>query len=84
MSAWIRPAHDNLVALVDKILESKRREHDEPNPQVKSVIKISCASLRKQTRKQAEGLRLDGQIDRLVYELYNLSGEEIKTVEGEG
>jgi hypothetical protein len=51
----------------------KCREHDEPNPQLKSVVKISCASLRKQTRKQAEGLRLDGQIDKAVYRLYNLS-----------
>ncbi len=33
-------------------------------------------------RRQVEAV--DGQIDRLVYELYGLSEEEIKIVEGEG
>jgi hypothetical protein len=38
ISAWMRPAHDNLVALVDKMLELKKWEYAEPNPQVKMVI----------------------------------------------
>jgi hypothetical protein len=64
-----KTAHDNLVALVDKMLGLKRKEHDEPNPQVKTVI-----------GRQIEAV--DGRIDKLVYELYNLSPEEIKIVGG--
>jgi hypothetical protein len=33
-----KTAHNNLVALADKMLGLKRREHAEPNPQVKTVI----------------------------------------------
>jgi hypothetical protein len=62
--------HDKLVALVDKMLELKRKEHDEPNPQAKTVIGRQIGAV-------------DGQIDEAVYKLYGLTEEEIKVVEGE-
>ncbi|GHT79388.1 adenine methyltransferase [Spirochaetia bacterium] len=66
-----KTAHDKLVALVDKMLELKRKEHDEPNPQVKTVIGRQIGAV-------------DRQIDEAVYRLYGLTDEEIKAVEGEG
>ncbi|WP_162481555.1 hypothetical protein [Treponema endosymbiont of Eucomonympha sp.] len=33
-----KAARDRLAALVDKMLGLKRREHEEPNPQVQTVI----------------------------------------------
>ncbi|GHV14322.1 hypothetical protein FACS189491_10490 [Spirochaetia bacterium] len=65
-----KAAHDNLVALVDKMLELKKREHDEPNPQTKTVIERQIGAV-------------DGQIDEAVYRLYGLGEKEIKVVEGE-
>jgi hypothetical protein len=65
-----KAAHDKLVALVDKMLELKRKEHDEPNPQAKTVIGRQIGAL-------------DGQIDEAVYRLYGLTEEEMKVVEGE-
>ncbi|MFN3599133.1 MAG: hypothetical protein ACK4VK_05295, partial [Aquificaceae bacterium] len=35
-------------------------------------------------QKQKEVKKLEKQIDQLVYKLYGLTDEEIKTVEGEG
>jgi hypothetical protein len=52
------------------MLELKRREHAEPNPQVKTVIGRQIRAV-------------DGQIDNLVYELYGLGEEERNMVEGE-
>ncbi|MDR3061878.1 MAG: hypothetical protein LBU57_07175 [Dysgonamonadaceae bacterium] len=51
-------------------MNSKRREHDEPNPQTKTMIGRQIGAV-------------DGQIDEAVYGLYNVSEEEIKVVEGE-
>ncbi|GHT58494.1 hypothetical protein FACS1894109_12800 [Spirochaetia bacterium] len=65
-----KTAHDKLVSLVDKMLELKRKEHDEPNPQIKTVIGRQIGAV-------------DGQIDKLVFELYKLTEDEIKVVEGE-
>jgi hypothetical protein len=62
--------HDNLVSLVDKMLELKQKEAAEPNQQLKTMI-----------ARQIGGV--DKAIDAAVYELYNLSEDEIKTVEGE-
>jgi hypothetical protein len=53
------------------MLGLKRREHDEPNPQVKTVIGRQIGAV-------------DGQIDEVVYRLYNLNDGEIKVIEGEG
>lgn len=66
-----KTTHNKLVSLVDKMLELKRKEHDEPNPQVKTMIERQIGAV-------------DGQIDEAVYRLYGLAEEEIKVVEGEG
>jgi hypothetical protein len=58
------------VGILDKILELERKEHDEQNPQAKTVIQRQIGAV-------------DGQIDKAVYELYGLTEEEIKVVEGE-
>jgi hypothetical protein len=63
--------HDNLVSLVNKIIELKKKEAAEPNQQLKTMIS-----------RQIEGV--DKAIDKAVYELYNLSEDEIKVVEGGG
>jgi hypothetical protein len=63
-----KAAHDNLITLVDKMLELKRREYNEPNPQAKTVIGRQIGAV-------------DGQIDEAVYKLYGLTEEEIKVVE---
>jgi hypothetical protein len=47
-----------------------RREQAESVPQTKTMIGRQIAAL-------------DEQIDKLVYELYNLSESEIKVIEGE-
>ena len=61
--------HDNLVSFVDKMLELKQKEAAEQNPKLKTIIS-----------RQIEGV--DNAIDKIVYELYNLSEDEIKVVEG--
>jgi hypothetical protein len=61
--------HDNLVSLVDKMLELKQKQAAEPNQQLKMMI-----------IRQIEGV--NKAIDKTVYELYNLSADEIKAVEG--
>ena len=60
--------HDNLVSLVDKILELKQKEAAEPNQQLKTMIS-----------RQIDGT--DKAIDKMVYELYGLTEDEIKVVE---
>jgi len=60
--------HDNLVSLVDKMLELKQKESTENNQQLKMMIS-----------RQIEGI--DKAIDLAVYELYNLTEDEIKVVE---
>jgi hypothetical protein len=61
--------HDALVLLVDKMLELKQKEADEPNQQLKTMISRQIDSL-------------DRAIDTAVYQLYDLTDEEIKVVEG--
>ena len=61
--------HDNLVSLVDKILELKQKEAAEQNSKLKTMIS-----------QQIDGV--DNAIDKAVYELYDLSEDEIKVVEG--
>jgi type I restriction-modification system DNA methylase subunit len=60
--------HDNLVSLVDKMLELKRKEAAEPNPDVKKTIVLQTDGVNK-------------AIDAAVYALYGLTEDEIKTVE---
>jgi hypothetical protein len=60
--------HDKLVSLVGRMLALHKQSPRSPQEQemVKREIKPSA----------------DGRIDRLVYDLYGLSEEEIKIVEG--
>jgi transcription termination factor NusB len=60
--------HDNLVSLVDKILELKKKEVTELSQHLKTVI----------TRRIDA---VDKAIDTMVYGLYNLTDDEIKVVE---
>jgi hypothetical protein len=53
------------------MLELKHREHDEPNPQVKTVVEWQSGAV-------------EGQIDEAVYRLYGLTEEERKVVDGSG
>ena len=58
--------HDKLVSLVERMLELHKRS---PRlPQEQEMVKREIEST-------------DGRIDRLVYELYGLSEDEIKIVE---
>jgi hypothetical protein len=61
--------HDRMVALVEAMLDLHRRLSAEANPHVKSIL-----------QRQIDAT--DKQIDRLVYELYELTEEEIAIVEG--
>jgi hypothetical protein len=63
--------HDKLVSLVDQMLFLKKKEQAETVPQTKTMI-----------GRQIQAV--DAQIDALVYELYGLTEDEIKIVEGEG
>lgn len=60
--------HDRLVALVEQMLEAKKREAA-ASGQAKEIAARKCAAL-------------DRQIDAIVYELYGLNDEEIALVEG--
>jgi type I restriction-modification system DNA methylase subunit len=62
--------HDNLVLLVDKMLDLKQKEASELSVHLKTVI-----------TRQIDAI--DKAIDTAVYELYNLTEDEIKVVEGE-
>jgi hypothetical protein len=60
--------HDKLVALVDNMLELQKKHHDARMEQNKELYERQIRIV-------------DAQIDRLVYDLYGLTGEEIKVVE---
>ncbi|GHV76414.1 adenine methyltransferase [Spirochaetia bacterium] len=60
-----------IIEYVDQMLELKKREQAETVPQTKTMIGRQIVAL-------------DTQIDKAVYELYGLTEEEIKVVEGEG
>jgi type II restriction/modification system DNA methylase subunit YeeA len=61
--------HDAIVSLVDKMLDLKKKEASEPNQQLKTMISRQIDSV-------------DKAIDTAVYQLYNLTDDEIKVVEG--
>ncbi len=61
--------HDKLVALVDTMLELQKKYHDVRMEQDKELYERQIKMV-------------DAQIDRLVYELYGLTEEEVKVVEG--
>jgi len=61
--------HDKLVLFVDRMLELKQKEAAEKNEHLKATIS-----------RQIDWI--DTAIDKAVYELYNLTEDEIKVVEG--
>jgi len=61
--------HDDLVAMVDKMLKSQKKYHSARLEQDKKLYKTQIDLL-------------DHQIDSLVYKLYGLTEDEIKVVEG--
>jgi type I restriction-modification system DNA methylase subunit len=61
--------HDKLVSLVEKMLEARKQLSAAKTDGNKDFYSNKCATL-------------DHQIDSLVYELYGLTEEEIKIVEG--
>ena len=63
--------HDHMVQLVDQMLAVQKKLHTATSPSEKAIY-----------QKDADGL--DKKIDALVYELYGLTKEEIKVVEGAG
>ncbi len=63
--------HDQLVSLVTQMLDTQKLLHNSKTDHDRETY-----------QKKAD--LIDGQIDRLVYELYGLTEEEIKIVEGEG
>ncbi len=60
--------HDKMVSLVDRMLELNRKKADENNPDTLRLLETQIAAT-------------DRQIDRLVYDLYDLTPEEIELVE---
>jgi len=63
--------HDRMVEMVEQMLELQKKFHGAKLESEKNMFK-----------KQID--YLDNQIDRLVYQLYGLTDNEIKIVEGEG
>jgi len=61
--------HDRMVELVERMLDLNRQLAEAKEPQTKTVL-----------QRQIE--TTDRQIDRLVYELYSLTEDEIKIIEG--
>jgi hypothetical protein len=65
-----RARHEQMVALVERMLDLHRQAAHPGPPQAKTVLQRQIAAT-------------DRQIDRLVYELYGLTEEEIAIVEGQ-
>jgi len=61
--------HDKMVSLVEQMLELNKKIAGIKNPEERTRIERQIAAT-------------DDRIDKLVYELYNLTPEEIKIVEG--
>ena len=61
--------HDKLVSLVDRMLEGKKQLAAAQTERDKNFYENKCDGL-------------DQQIDALVYELYGLTADEIRIVEG--
>ncbi len=70
----VKARHDKMVELVTRMMELKKQQVRAPKKQSPSA---------KQLLDQKLAIT-DGQIDRLVYELYGLTEEEIGIVEGHG
>jgi hypothetical protein len=61
--------HDRMVELVERMLDLNKQLAEVKEPQTKTVLQRQIDTT-------------DRQIDRLVYELYELTEEEITIVEG--
>ena len=61
--------HDKLVALVDNMLELQKKYHEARMDRDKELYERQIRIV-------------DAQIDRLVYDLYELTEEEVKVAEG--
>jgi len=66
-----KASHDKMVHLVEQILDMNKQLAEAKDPQTKTVL-----------QRQIEAT--DRQIDELVYELYGLTDEEVKIIEGSG
>ena len=64
-----RARHDQIVELVEQMIEAKKLLAKAKTDRDKTFYENKCAAF-------------DRQIDRLVYELSELTDEEIKIVEG--
>jgi len=62
--------HDELVALVDNMLELQKKYHEARMERDKELYERQIKIV-------------DAQIDQMVYDLYGLTEEEVKVVEGE-
>jgi len=60
--------YKNIISLVDQMLTAKKQLHEAKTESDKNYLERKCTSL-------------DKQIDELVYQLYGLTGEEIRIVE---
>ena len=60
--------HDKMVSLVERMLELNQKKADENNPETLRLLETQIAAT-------------DQQIDRLVYDLYGLTPEEIELIE---
>jgi len=61
--------HDKMVSLVEQMLDAKKHLQAARTDKDKNYYQDKCNAL-------------DGQIDKLVFELYDLTDDEIKIVEG--
>jgi hypothetical protein len=61
--------HDGLILLVDQMLEAKKQLQQAKTESDKNYLNRKCE-------------QLDKEIEQLVYQLYGLTEEEIKIVEG--
>jgi DNA-binding protein H-NS len=64
-----KAAHDRIVSLVEQMLELHKQLATARTPQEKTALERQINAT-------------DSQIDRLVYDLYGLTEEDIKIVEG--
>ena len=82
---WLRykgKKKGELLELMQKPLSEipiKRISDDEQKPFIKLVDRILAA---KRANPQADTSTMEGEIDQLVYQLYGLTEDEIKIVEG--
>lgn len=62
--------HDKIVTLVDNIIALNKKLSSEKNPNSITIINRQINSI-------------DRQIDKLVYQIYNLDESDIKIIEGD-